>query len=566
MDPNDPESPLLPARMINEYAYCPRLAYLEWVQGDFAVNAEVADGRFVHRRVDKEGGELPAPEALGDERLHARSVLLSAPKVGVIARLDLIEGDGGEVVPVDYKRGEAPDVPEGAWEPERVQLCAQALVLEENGYRTDHGVLYFAASKQRVEVRFDEALRGRTLQIIEELRKAGAAGQAPPPLIDSPKCPRCSLVGICLPDEINLLRLAESPTIEGVEAEASGPRKLVPARDDALPLYVQTAGSRVGKRDEELTVENRDGTKSSVKFSQTSQVSLYGGVQISTQAVAALCGRAIPLCYFSSGGWFYGWTVGMTHKNIELRRLQFAAAADPAASLPLARRVVEVKIRNCRTFLRRNAEVPPALDLDRLAALAKQVGKVPDAASLLGVEGTAARIYFSHFGSLFKPQGDEAQVEFDFNGRNRRPPTDPVNALLSFAYSLLTKDMAVTLLAVGFDPFLGFYHRPRYGRPALALDLIEEFRPIIADSVVLNVINTGVVRRTDFIERGGAVALAPAGRARFIAAYERRMDELVTHPVFGYRVSYRRILEVQARLLARHLAGEIPSLPPFVTR
>jgi CRISPR-associated protein Cas1 len=126
--------------------------------------------------------------------------------------------------------------------------------------------------------------------------------------------------------------------------------------------------------------------------------------------------------------------------------------------------------------------------------------------------------------------------------------------------------MTVTLLAVGFDPMLGFYHRPRYGRPALALDLMEEFRPIIADSVVLSAVNTGVVQLSDFTRRGGSVSLSDTGRQKFIRQYERRMDELVTHPVFGYRISYRRVLEVQARLLARYLTGEISEYPGFETR
>jgi CRISPR-associated protein Cas1 len=157
-------------------------------------------------------------------------------------------------------------------------------------------------------------------------------------------------------------------------------------------------------------------------------------------------------------------------------------------------------------------------------------------------------------------------MAFDFDGRNRRPPRDPVNALLSLGYALLTKDLTIKLLAVGFDPYMGFYHQPRYGRPALALDVMEEFRPLVVDSAVLTAINTGVVQPTDFIRRAGAVALTSAGRARFLGAYERRMDEEITHPLFGYRVSYRRILEVQVRLLARHLGGELDEYPPFLTR
>ena len=142
----------------------------------------------------------------------------------------------------------------------------------------------------------------------------------------------------------------------------------------------------------------------------------------------------------------------------------------------------------------------------------------------------------------------------------------PVNAMLSLAYSLLTKDLIATLVGVAFDPYLGFYHRPRYGRPSLALDLMEEFRPLVADSVVLAAINTGVIRSGDVISRGLGVTLTKTGRAKLIESYERRMDELVTHPVFGYRISYRRVLEVQARLFARYLAGEIGEFPAFCTR
>jgi CRISPR-associated protein Cas1 len=155
---------------------------------------------------------------------------------------------------------------------------------------------------------------------------------------------------------------------------------------------------------------------------------------------------------------------------------------------------------------------------------------------------------------------------FDFKNRNRRPPQDPVNAMLSFAYALLVRDLTVAALAAGFDPFLGFYHKPRYGRPSLALDLAEEFRPLIADSTVLMAINNGEVRDTDFITAAGATALSTRGRRQLIATYERRMEATVTHPVFGYPIGYRQVLAVQARLLARFLAGEIEAYPMFCTR
>jgi len=155
---------------------------------------------------------------------------------------------------------------------------------------------------------------------------------------------------------------------------------------------------------------------------------------------------------------------------------------------------------------------------------------------------------------------------FLFEQRNRRPPRDPVNAMLSFAYAMLVKDWTVTLAAVGLDPYLGVYHQPRFGRPALALDMMEPFRALVADSTVVWVVNNGVLGLGDFVERGGGCALKPDARKKFVLAYEQRMDALITHPVFDYRISYRRVLEVQARLLSRVFMGEIPELPSFVTR
>jgi CRISP-associated protein Cas1 len=582
MGAEDVESPehvsppdLVPARMLNEYAYCPRLAYLEWVQGDFADSADTVDGRFLHRRVDVETGALPAPDELEGAQFHARSVQLSAPRIGLIARIDLIEADGEEVTPIDYKRGRAPDIAEGAWEPERVQLCAQALVLEENGYRVTRGVLYFVASRHRVDIEIDAALRARTLELLGQLRECAARDTPPPPLVDSPKCPRCSLVGICLPDEVNLLRApaASEHADSKLEADADtsvveprAPRRLIPGRDDALPLYVQSAGARIGKRGDELVVQLRDGTEETAQIGNTSHVALFGPVQISTQALQELCALGITVSYLSSGGRLYGITRGMDHKHVELRRLQFAAASDKARCLALAKRFVTVKIRNCRTLVRRNAVNVPEHVIERLRELVDTAGSASNLGSLLGIEGTSARLYFEAYGSMLRPPGKPDRWAFDFGGRNRRPPLDPINALLSFGYAMLAKDVAVTLIAVGFDPYMGFYHQPRYGRPALALDVMEEFRPLVVDSIVLGTVNTGALGAGDFIRRGGAVSLTSSGRTAFLRAYERRMDELVSHPVFGYRISYRRVLEVQVRLLARYLAGEIAEYPPFATR
>jgi len=564
----------IPARMVNEYAYCPRLFYLEHVQQEWAHSADTLDGRFVHRRVDQEKGSVPAAADLGDQvKLHSRSVLIGSDRLGAVARIDLIETDGGKVIPVDYKRGSPPDIAEGAWEPERVQLCLQGLLLGENGYECDYGVLYFAASQARVTVEFTGELIARTMELLAEARRVAASGVIPPPLVDSPKCPRCSLVGICLPDEVNLLRAASArgagaaPQLTQISPRAtSEARRLVAARDDRLAVYVQGQGFSVGLKGETLEIRDKGKVVDEARLLDTAQLNLFGNVQLSAQALRELASRDIAVMHLSYGGWLAAVTTPPPHKNIELRRRQFQTADDPAACLQLARAFTAGKIRNCRTLLRRNARELPDGVLHRLAESRRRAERAVMIEQLLGIEGTAAREYFAQFARMFKPAEDAEAPAFEFTERNRRPPRDPVNALLSFLYAMLVKDMVATLVGVGFDPYLGFYHQPKYGRPALALDLMEEFRPLVADSVAVGMINNGEVRRSDFIARAGAVALTDSGRRRVIEAYERRMDTLVTHPKFGYAIGYRRVFEVQARLLGRFLTGEIAAYPPFCTR
>jgi CRISPR-associated protein Cas1 len=344
------------------------------------------------------------------------------------------------------------------------------------------------------------------------------------------------------------------------------PRRLIPARDDRLAVYVQGQGYSVGLKGAVLEIRNKGSVVSEARLIEISQLSLFGNVQLSAQALRELAAREVPIVHLSYGGWLNAVTTPPPHKNIELRRRQFATAADPMVCLRLARAFVVGKIRNARTLLRRNARTLPDGLLYQLAAARHRAEGAEALEQLLGIEGTAAREYFANFALMFKAGEDEDVPAFEFTSRNRRPPRDPVNALLSFLYALLSKEMLVTLVGVGFDPYLGFYHQPRYGRPALALDLMEEFRPLVADSVAIGLINNGELRPSDFIARAEAVALTESGRRRVIDAYERRMDTLVTHPRFGYAVSYRRIFEVQARLLARFLLGEIEAYPAFYTR
>lgn len=611
-----PDAPLLPVRMVNEYVYCPRLAYLMWVQAEWADSADTVEGRAKHKRVDAKADVLPE-QPQEEEHIHARSVSLSSYTLGITAKLDLVEGEGSRVTPVEYKRGKRPHVEKGAYDPERVQLCAQGLLLREHGYECAAGMLFFVASRERVLVPFDDLLVDQTLAAIHGLRGVAnlgpssdataetATGHIPPPLEDSPKCPRCSLAGICLPDEVRFLNEA-----------TLAPRPLFARQDLATPLYVQSPRAWLRKDEERIVIEVEKAKAGEARLNDVSQLVLFGSSGLSTPLLHELMRREIPVFYHTYGGWFVGHVIGLGHRNAETRMHQYRQSFDPHACLGLARGWVAAKIANSRTLLRRNwrgaaaeddeepfeqfaepagegASPPlpragegrgegggsvgdlekraPAADhapetlLRDLKEDARHAQRAGSLEELLGIEGIAARRYFQNLTHMLK-HDDDPTLSFDFMGRNRRPPKDPVNAMLSFAYAMLTREWHIALSAVGLDPYRGYYHQPRFGRPALALDMMEPFRPLVADSAVLTAINNGEVRGTDFIRAAGSCAMSDSGRKRFIAAFERRLNQELTHPLFGYQLNYRRLFEVQARLLIRHLGGEIPEYPNFITR
>lgn len=583
----------LPARMLNEFVYCPRLFWYEHVEAVFVHNRETVEGAIRHSRVDGGDGEIaPAAELAPEDTLHARSVTLSSDPYGLIAKMDLIEVADGTVTPVDYKRGKPVVKADGTldvWDADRVQMVAQAIVLRDNGYTCHEAVVYYFTTKQRVRIPIDDAAISWAAAHLRAARELAKGSSAPAPLVDSPKCPKCSLVGICLPDETRAIarldteRPVAQPQLFDATPDAviepavfereTETRRLVPARDDLRPLYVNTQGLRIGKSGNVLRIQEKDRTVEEVRINEICQLNLFGNIQITTQAVQTLCEAEVPIAYFSMGGWFYGITQGLGPRNAVLRREQFRRADSASFSLAVARALVAGKIRNQRTLLQRNHVEPSATMLGQMKWAIDEAERAESAAELLGIEGHAARIYFGHFAGMIKPDDEpwsenagKPLLTFEFTSRNRRPPRDPVNALLSLAYSVLAKDLTIVCQAVGFDPFLGFYHQPRFGRAPMALDLMEPFRPLIADSAVLSAINTKMVQPDDFVQAGNAVALTPAGRKAFFRSYEQRMDALVTHPLFGYRVSYRRMLEIQTRLLARVVTGELATYPVFTTR
>jgi CRISPR-associated protein Cas1 len=341
------------------------------------------------------------------------------------------------------------------------------------------------------------------------------------------------------------------------------PRRLIAADPDAQPLYVTEPGSVIGLEGGRLVVSKRKEELASIRLIDVLHICAYGNVQVTAQALRTLFDRDKDVFHCSYGGWLLGMSTGLPSKNVMLRIRQMSAAARGELHYPA--RMISGKIRNCRVLLRRNGGDAVARTVGQLAELARSAEEVKSAAELLGTEGVAARLYFDAFPTLV-PRAQELPGPTFTGLRNRRPPTDAVNCLLSFCYGLLTKELMSACLAVGFDPYIGLYHRRRFGRPALVLDLAEEFRPLLADSVVITLINNREVSAADFLVRAGAVTLTQEGRKTVIRAWERRMSTQVRHPLFGYTVSYRRAVELRARILAACLIGELSQYEPLVTR
>jgi CRISPR-associated protein Cas1 len=575
------QADLIPVRALNQVSYCKRLYYLEYVESLMPTNEHVEDGLFQHRRVDDPALQN-RPRKEGDA-LHTRSVQLSSERLGLTAKLDLVEEKDGKVYPVDYKRGGGPaPTPESPpfWENDAIQLCAQGLLLEEErGVSIASGVIYYIASKSRVEVPFDDALRAKTLQAIQTIRELSERDAPPEPLPGElrHRCFGCSLLTVCQPEET--LYCLGRPSLTPAEEAAAGITRVLPQGDEGAVLYLQEPGAHVGKRSEHLVVRKDGAEVQRVPIAAVRQVVVFGNVQVSTQALECLATLGVPVVYMTGYGRFVAALEPAPTKNVQLRVNQFRLFSDPQRALALAKAVVRAKIANQRTLLMRSLRSRPPDELSNgadgvrgsdepaardMAALLNRLDGITDPAVLLGTEGQAAVLYFSNFNRMLK--APEPGSAFDFKTRNRRPPRDPVNALLSFAYAMLLKDCFSALCTVGFDPYYGFFHASRHGKPSLALDLMEEFRAVIADSVVLTLVNNGCVTAKDFLVWREACQLTDEGRKRFFQVYEQRKCTVVTHPVFGYKMSYGRMLEVQARLLAAHVRGDIPEYTGFTVR
>jgi CRISPR-associated protein Cas1 len=566
------ETTLWPARNVAEYAYCPRLFYYMEVEGVHLQSDDTEEGQRIHKRVDAPSSRRrkQPDDSESNEPVSVRSLTLTDHSLGLTATLDLAEITGTTAVPIEYRKGRPrliqPNVHDGdeadcgepvggmePWPTDRIQIGLQALLLERAGYSVTRGVLYYAAVRRRIDVEIDESLRREALETLAAA-KSCAAGARPLPLVNDPKCPRCSLQPICLPDEINAQR----------DELACSPRKLWPPRDDGIHLVAQRQGTRVGVRGASLRVTESDGTTTQeLPLASVESLSLLGSVQVSTQTLHTLADRGIPVAFLSGAGRLVSLLDPLDSVSAETRRNQVRRFDDPAVCLALARQLIASKIRNQRTLLLRNGDAVPKAATDALADEAAAAEQARSIDSLRGHEGQAAVLYFEHFARMVK---SAEAGEFDQNGRQRRPPPDPINGCLSMAYSILTHECTAALRTARLEPSIGAYHVSRPGRPALALDLMEPFRPLIADSLTITAFNRGELKEGHFQRTAAGCLFTEPGRKAFFGVYGRRMSEEITHPVFGYKLSYRRMLILHARMIAAWINGEIPTLSFLVTR
>lgn len=580
--------PLMPVRRLHNYLYCPRLFYLQWVENLFEENADTAAGSAAHRQTDK-------PSRFDEEKAEAlrtnlpegsriRSLKLESTALGLVGVIDIIEGGADGLELVDYKKGSALRTEDGTLIPKQndsAQIGAYALLLAEEGAHVASASVFYAADRRRVAVALDEALFNLVRSTLAEARLVAASGRMPPPLSDDVRCLHCSAYALCLPRESAWWRQVgastrstdDTPQLPGLENTEPGIREIPPPpeladlpprppRLDGELLVVQTPGAMVGQSGGEFTVSVKKEVLRKIPVHQLRAIYLYGAIQLSAQAVQTALEEEIDVAYFAPSGRFLGMLRGLPASGVDARLGQYTLFQQPFARLRLASEAIRAKIHNQRVLLMRNGDAAEGVPHE-MARLRDKTSEAASLEELLGIEGSAANLYFREFPTMLK---DRASWAFDFNGRNRRPPRDPVNALLSLGYSMLAKELAGVCHAVGLDPFLGFLHQPRYGRPALALDLMEEFRPLVADSVALSLINRGEVDEGDFIRSANGTVLNERGRRRFWEAWFRRLDTEVSHPEFAYKMSYRRMLEVQARQLWRYVRGDAGRYHGFTTR
>lgn len=532
--------PTLRVSALHAFAYCQRLFYLEEVEELYTQDAAVFAGRKLHVELEKQEDED------WDE------LFLESSELGLRGRVDALRTRDGQTIPYEHKRGRShrdENQQPQAWESDLLQILAYAMLIESAlGIPVAEGRIRYHADNVLVHVPLDEQGRDDVKHAIIQARTLRQSSLRPPIHPNERMCARCSLAPVCLPEEARLAHDREWQPI-----------RLFPEDDEREVLHILEPGSSVGRTGEQLKVTRRNQPIETLPVQQVGQVVLHSYSQISTQALHFCRDQGIGVHFVSGGGRYIG-SFDTRQGSIQRRIRQYAALSQPERCLELAKALVICRGQSQRKFLMRgqrgNLAGNEALKsaIAQMKRLLKQVPQAKSLDSLLGIEGNLAALYFGMLGNLVSEQ---ANPLLRFDHRNRRPPKDRFNALLGFGYALLLKDVMNAILVVGLEPALGFYHQPRTQASPLALDLMEIFRVPLVDMPIVASINRGQWDvEADFEVRGQQVWLSDAGRRKFVSLYERRKQESWKHPVTGYSLTYRRLMELEVRLLEKEWMGE----------
>jgi len=574
----------LSVHSLHALAYCERLFFLEEVERVRIADERVYAGRTLHVEIER---DEPDDEVL--------TLSLESESYGLIGKVDCIRRRDGQIIPYEHKRGrsarDAGGRPE-AWASDRLQIVAYAALVEEHAGRTiPEGRVRYHADNVTVRVAVDEEARRHLREAIARARELQGSVERPPVTSNERLCVKCSLAPVCLPEEARLAERLATTGVAGdsgdtnttetighvsgnefasvVHAELTNnephttPLRLFPAEDDRKVLHVLTNGAKVGRKGDQFEIWSPESEeKAHHPVQGVGQIVLHGFAQISTQALRLCADRNVGVHWLTYGGRYMGaWSSGAG--SVQRRIRQYKALADPDFCLVLARRLAEAKVRGQLSFLLRASresgrEISDVqASIETIRKLLSPLGRAASTDSIRGYEGSVGAAYFKALPHLIVPEAGEAMKP---DGRNRRPPRDRCNALLSYGYALLLKDVTNAILTVGLDPSLGFYHTPRSQAHPLALDLMEIFRVPLVDLPVIAAINRRQWDETeDFQIAGDQVWLSDAGRKKFIQIYERRKADQWKHPVIGYSLSYSRHMELEARLLEKEWTDKFSS-------
>jgi CRISPR-associated protein Cas1 len=534
---------VIPLRIhaLHALGYCERLFYLEEVENLRVADERVYAGRRLHVEIER-----------GEDEGEWLTLALESERWGLVGKVDCVRRRDGVLIPYEHKRGRSARGQDGgveAWPSDRIQVVAYAALLEEHtGQTVTEGRVRYHADNTMVRVPMDAQAHADLQRAIARARALQSSVERPPVADNERLCVRCSLAPVCLPEEARLAQQSDYKTI-----------RLFPADDDRQVLHVLTPGAKIGRKGDQLEVTAKEVEPQRYPVQEVGQVVLHGFAQITTQALRLCAEREVGVHWVTMGGRYMGaWTAGAG--PVQRRIRQYKALTDPAICLRLAKQLAEARVRGqLSVLLRASRDVGRATAVvkDAISGIRKLLWPLTHADSLEILRGYEGSIAAQYFGALPDLIALEVSALMRPDGRNRRPPRDRCNALLSFGYALALKDVMNAILVVGLDPALGFYHKPRSQAHPLALDLLELFRVPLVDLPVLVSINRRQWDETeDFQIAGQQVWLSEAGQKKFIQIYERRKADQWKHPVIGHALSYARLIELEVRLLEKEWMNE----------